>query len=318
METKMIPVVPGKLVAFNEVRAEIAIYKEENASLVFDYETPEGEKAARSHVYKLRQGKAKVEIIRKKTKADAMAECKAIDAEGKIYVADFNEMIDHHMMPIQNLEDRRQAEIDARLAAEQAEKDRIEKARLDAIAEHEELLARKEAEFKAQAEAAAKAEQEKLARFKAEEDRIIREREILEADKLAEAEAKRREEEAKRRAEIDKKEAFALAEREKQAAIEAEREKARKEADAKAKAEAERVAAENTEKERVAAIDQKRQADESHRTRIEEEIFTAIWTTLDELNPHTALGDGKSNVDIANLIVSRIKENVIPNLTITY
>ncbi|KKM15296.1 hypothetical protein LCGC14_1697460 [marine sediment metagenome] len=52
--------------------------------------------------------------------------------------------------------------------------------------------------------------------------------------------------------------------------------------------------------------------------KVEDDVFTAIWNTLDELRPHTANDDGESNVNIAKLIISRIKDGSIPNVTINY
>jgi len=305
MEQTITKASPVNLAVFDEVKAWMARYRQENANLVFDYEDPQGEKEARSHVYKLRQAKTKINGIHKKTKSEYLAACKAIDSERNVLVEEVNGWIDVHMMPIQSIEDRRQAVIQAAAAAEQAEKERIEQERLDAIAKQEEEIAQRQAELKAKEDAAAKAEQEKIARFKAEEDRIIREREIFEAEKRAEVEAKRREAEAKKQAEIDKQEALKRAEREKQEAIEAEREKARKEAEAKAKAEAERIAAEKAEQERLAEIERKRQANERHRKKIEKETWDGLFVIL------------KDDI-LTDTVAHYIKIGEIPNVTINY
>ena len=50
----------NELVVFDPVKAELAEYKKQNASLDFDYEDPQGNKDARSHIYKLRQAKTKI------------------------------------------------------------------------------------------------------------------------------------------------------------------------------------------------------------------------------------------------------------------
>ena len=278
---------PANLAVFDEVRAGIALYKKENASMVFNYEDPIGEKEARSHIYKLRQAKSKVVAIHKDAKAEALAICRAIDAEKNMLIEDVEEMIDVHMGPIKAIEDRKQKEIEAKEEAERLEKERIEQERLDAIKKQEDEIARKQAEIKA------------------EEDRLVREREILEAEKRAEAEAKRREEEVRKQAEIDKREALERAEREKQEAIEAEREKARKEAEAKAKAEAERVAAEKAEQERLAEIERKRQANKKHREKIDKEVI-GIFT------------DFKMPSDKASKLAAEISKGLYPALTINY
>jgi len=304
------------LAAFDEIRAGIALYKKENASLVFDYEDPNGEKEARSHIYKLRLAKGKVVAIHKETKAEALAVCRAIDDEKNTLIADVEEMIDVHMTPIKAIEDRRQEEIRAKAEAERLEKERIEQERQDAIAKQEAEVAQRLADLKAKEEAAERAERERLAKICEEERRLVREREILEADKRAEVEAKRREAEAKKQAEIDKQEALKRAdqekqealdraEREKQEAIEAEREKARKEAEAKAKAEAERIAAEKAEQERLAEIERKRQANERHRKKIEKETWDGLFVIL------------KDDI-LTDTVAHYIKIGEIPNVTINY
>lgn len=264
------------LVAFDALEAKLTAFERENANLVFNYETPQGEKEARSHIYKLRQVKGNIVKIHKDVKADILRQGRLIDERKNRLMDKVDSFINVHLEPIVQIENRRKAEEEAKLEAERLEKERREAERLEAIQKQEEENARREAELKAREEASAKAEAERQAQIKAEEERLKREREKFEAEKRAEAEAKRREEEARKQAEIDKQEALAKAEAEKQAAIEAERRKARLAAEAKAKAEAEKRAAEKAEQERLAEIERKRIADQEHRLRIQSEIYDQL------------------------------------------
>lgn len=304
-DTAVTKVMPTNLAAFDEIRAEIALYKKENASLVFDYEDPKGEKDARSHVYKLRQGKSKLLAIHKRTKAEALAECRAIDAEKNTYEADFEEMIDVHMDPLRAIVSKRQEVINAEEEKVRLEKERIEQARLDAIAKREEEQARKEAELDRKAAAAAQAELERRAKIKDAEDRLAREREKFEAEKQAEIDANRRVEAAKMQAEIDKREALEQAEIDKVEAIRAEQDKARREAEAKEKAEAERVTAEKEKQEKLAEIERKRQANKKHREKIDKEVVNLFLCN-------------KMPEDVAKIFTSELSKGLHSTLTINY
>ena len=88
----------NELVVFDPVKAELAEYKKENASLVFDYEDPQGNKDARSHIYKLRQAKTKIADIHKEAKAEAWGICKLLDGEKNDLTAEVEAMIDFHYL----------------------------------------------------------------------------------------------------------------------------------------------------------------------------------------------------------------------------
>lgn len=188
-----------KIVVFDEVKAEIAEYKIENERIVFDYEDPQGNKDARSHIFKLRKAKTAIGEIHKTAKADALAICKAIDGEKRDLIKDVEEMIDVHAAPIKAIEDRKTHE--AFLRAEEVRKAREaeEERKRKEIEDREAEVSRKEAEFKAKEESM-EAEQQKA---KQEAFRIEREKRI--ADEAAEkarkeAEAKTKAKENARRA----------------------------------------------------------------------------------------------------------------------
>lgn len=288
----------NELVKFDEVAAAIAQYKAENESLVFNYEDPQGNKDARSHIYKLRQVKTKIADIHKVAKAEALGVCRLLDGKKKELTGEVDGMIDVHYKPVKEIEER-----EAKKAAEKANAERLESIRI-------------EAERVAETERREKELAEKEAAVQAEQDRLAREAEKLEAAKQAEIDkqtaVKAAQEQAERdrvaataQAEQDKKDALAAAEAEKQAAVEAEQEKARQVDVARIK----KVAAEK-------AAEAIRVADEDHRRQTETAAHKAIWELLDEIkvDPH-----GLLNTQIAAVkIRDAIKNGKIPHVTINY
>jgi hypothetical protein len=158
----------NELVVFDEVAATIAEWKAENKKLVFEYDTPQGEKDARSHIAKLRKGKTKVGEIHKEAKAEALAFGRKLDTKKNEYNGEIDTMIAVHKDPLDAIEAEKQAVIDA-------EKKRLEEA------EGKRLL-----EIDARERAVLVAE-EKIAREKAEAEQAEREKHI--AEKAAETAA---------------------------------------------------------------------------------------------------------------------------------
>ena len=197
------------LTKFDRVRAEIAEYKVKNASLVFDYQDPQGNKDARSHIYKLRKTKSLITDIHKEVKAEALAACQAIDKEKRTLIGDIDEMIEVHDAPLRAIAEKAEQERLAKVRAEEEARQAEEKRRHEELAKREAELCRKEAEVKAQQaeierverekriaeEAAAKARAETEAKAKAKEAA-----EKAEKEQLAAIERKRTENEAHRKA----------------------------------------------------------------------------------------------------------------------
>ena len=78
--------------------------KKVNEQTIFQYETPAGNKAARSHIYKLRQSKSAVEKKRKETKQDAIDFGRTLDTEAKKITSEIEEMINVHDAPLKQIE----------------------------------------------------------------------------------------------------------------------------------------------------------------------------------------------------------------------
>ena len=184
-----------ELAVFDEVAATIAEWKAENEKLAFEYNTPQGEKDARSHIAKLRKVKTKVGEIHKEAKAEALAFGRQLDAKKNEYNGEVDGMIKYHKDPLDKIAAEKQAVIDAETSKAEAE----EAQRLADIEARETAL--KEAE-------------EKLAKEQAEEARKLREKIIAEEAKI-EAEAKAKAEaDAKELAEKNRKEAEEVKEKE--------------------------------------------------------------------------------------------------------
>jgi hypothetical protein len=99
--------------------AQLVELEQKNAKLVFDYESPKGNKEARSHVYALRQTKGALERTRKEAKAESLRIGRAIDAEATEISARIEAMITVHQEAIDAIEQRekqRVADLAERLA----------------------------------------------------------------------------------------------------------------------------------------------------------------------------------------------------------
>lgn len=99
--------------------AQLAELEQKNATLVFDYESPKGNKEARSHVNTLRLTKGALERTRKAAKEESLRIGRAIDAEAKEINARIEAMITVHQEAIDAIEQRekqRVADLAERLA----------------------------------------------------------------------------------------------------------------------------------------------------------------------------------------------------------
>ena len=101
----------GEIKAYDPQRKTLVEIQKENSTLVFDYESPKGNKEARSHVHKLRRSKTAVEEVRKAEKAEALEYGRKVDSEAKAIIGIIEEMIDHHMIPIKAVEEKEAARV---------------------------------------------------------------------------------------------------------------------------------------------------------------------------------------------------------------
>lgn len=263
------------LAIFDEVKSEIAKYKEINKGLVFDYEDEKGNKEARSHISKLRKIKTAIAIIHKEGKAKALAVGRLYDKEKNENTAEVEEMIAVHNDPIQRIAEREEAEKQAKIDAELARQEAEEEAKRKEIEEREAEVARKEAEIKAKEEDA---------------ERVEREKRI--AEEAAET-ANRKAEEAIAKAEQEKKDAIERAEREKKEAVDAEKQKA---VDAQEAAEA--------ESERIAQIEADRIANKKHRNKIYDQIHEGIYVITKDVAITKKIADAIVAGKIPNVTIN--------------
>jgi hypothetical protein len=92
--------------AYSEFAAQLAELKQTNAAMVFDYEDAAGNKAARSHIFKLRKTKTAIEDARKAAKADALAYGRRVDSEAGALTEQLESMIEVHKRPLDEIEER--------------------------------------------------------------------------------------------------------------------------------------------------------------------------------------------------------------------
>lgn len=187
----------NELAVFDEITATLAKYKAENDSLVFAYDTPEGEKQARSHIAKLRKAKTIISDIHKEAKADALAFGRKLDSKKRELTGEVDSMVARHKDPLDAIEAEKQTVIDAektRLEEDEAKRQAELEAREAAVREAEERIAaektrvdRTEREKRIADEAAAKAKERAEYQAKADADaKELTEKRRIEAEKIAE------------------------------------------------------------------------------------------------------------------------------------
>lgn len=328
------------IAAYNEFRSQLAQLKASNSAAVFDYESPKGNKEARSHVYKLRQTKAAVEKVRKDEKAVALEYGRRVDSEAKEIVGEIEGMIEVHEKPLREIEEREAERIrgirdrieEMRLAPSfvdvplEAMRDRLAEIKAVSIDDSFAEFATEAAKVKDAAITAMElnistieqreAEQAELARLRQEaEERTRRDRE--EQLQREAAERATREAEARAKAEQDRADKAAQAEREaaerrelelKLAAEKAER--ARVEAEQKAanaaKEAEERLRREAESKAKAEAEAQaKREANKKHIAKINNEALSGF------------VAGGFSEAD-AKKIITMIAKGEIQHISIKY
>ncbi len=98
---------------FSEIEKALAKFKAEQASLVFDISTPDGEKACRSHVHTIRRVKGKLDAVKKDAKADILELGRLIDKDYNRIKDELDGVIDDYMKPILEREEKEQKRIAA-------------------------------------------------------------------------------------------------------------------------------------------------------------------------------------------------------------
>ena len=100
METAIATVVTADIIPYVDVRAQLVALEEANAKAKFAYDTPDGEKAARSHIFKLRQARGKLEAERKRLKAESLEWGRKVDGGARELDARIEAMIAIHQAPL--------------------------------------------------------------------------------------------------------------------------------------------------------------------------------------------------------------------------
>jgi hypothetical protein len=100
-------------IPFVDVRKELDEIAIENASLVFDYESEEGEKAARSQLFKLKRINGAIDAIHKEIKKEYLIKGRMVDAVKKDLRSRVAEMIAVHQAPLDEIADRETKRLDA-------------------------------------------------------------------------------------------------------------------------------------------------------------------------------------------------------------
>lgn len=253
---------PTDIATFEPYKQQLAEIKKTNADTIFDYETEKGRKEARSHIFKIRQSKAEVEKRRKEGKAPMLEQIEKWDAIAKEIMIEFEEMIDVHLVPVKEAEEREEerkailrdkiksiAEIGTNLIGKSSaelqtaiskadefeigeeygdltgEANRqVEIARSNLTIAHDAAIKseRQEAELKQLREEQARKDAEAAAEKKAREDREAEEQRKQDEQRKIEADERKKMQDALDRAEREKQEAIADRERAEKIAAEAE------------------------------------------------------------------------------------------------
>ena len=275
-----------ELVKFNEIEAEISQYHAENEAKIFEYETPAGNKAARSWIYKLRGVRARIADVHKTVKADALAVCQKVDMVKRELTTQVDTMITYHETPLLQIETREAA----KLAEEQR---RIQAAKDKAEADKLETMRKQQADLDARA-----------AVIKAKEDKLAAEKVARDAEASRVAREKKMVDEARVKAENAAKQALADAEKRRLNDIAALKAKAKADADAKELADKRQKDMAAAEAKKLADIEAKRVANEKHRKEIQKTIFVGFCKVIPKKE--------------ATTLLIAIVDGEIPNLVIQY
>ncbi len=197
------------LAVFDPIRSLIVGIQADDAALVLDHTTAEGEKELRSWVAKVRGYRAGLEKIRVRAKADALEYGRKVDGLARELKSPFDKIITDRMKPLDEIEAKKRAEAEAKIEAERLEAERVRVEALADLKRREDEVARKEAEQKA-AEDVANAEQR-------EAERVAREK------RIAAVAAMTARQEAEEKAERERLAAIAAAEAEQHRLDEIER-----------------------------------------------------------------------------------------------
>lgn len=328
---------------YDFVRAEIAKAKAENAAMVFDYATPDGNKRARSHVYGLRRKKGEVEAVRKDLKAASLEYGRKVDKIANELTGEIETMIALHQKPLDELEAKETArnaahearllelqvptEVMANAATLQAVIDRVAAVVIDETWEeyHQQAATLQQATLRTLEHR--HVDLLKLEAERAELDRLRKEAAEREArDKAAKEAAEREAREAKlvadaterARVEAERKAAADAAEQARKekaaadAALAAEREKtARAEkavADAKRRAAEQETARVKAEQDAKAA-EEKRAANARHRAKVLQVAEDALMVTLEMAESHRGL---------VKAMVAAIADGKVPGVSVRF
>ena len=342
MTAEILDAVKTKIAAYQPFYAQLAELEKNNSSIAFDYESPKGNKEARSHIFKLRQSKAALEKTRKDEKSESLRTGKAIDSEADEIEKRIEAMIQVHQAKIDEIEQRekdRIAKIQARLSAlrevyhEKSAADyryhlntleaveindswaefvaEASIAKDQAINKHRQLLADREL-ADAQAAELEKLRKEAAERAQKEHDDAIAKAAAEKAIVDAEAKARQEREEAElaiARAEAKAKaEAEAAERRELQLKLEAEQDK--KDALAKAHSDAERAV--QAEKDRVAAVAKAEAEDAARREKNQAHKRSVNNVAM------KAFVAGGIDEETAKAVIKLIATGSVPNISISY
>lgn len=109
--TELVDMPKLEVAAYQPFYADLVKLEEDNKKVVFNYESPKGNKEARSHVYKLRQTKGALEKTRKEAKADYIRLGKLVDSEASAIEERIEAMIAIHQVKIDEIEEREKTRV---------------------------------------------------------------------------------------------------------------------------------------------------------------------------------------------------------------
>lgn len=280
-------------------------YEEINKTLVFEYRDDKGNKAARSHVAKLRKIKTPIATIHKELKAEYKAITDQMDKDKREAIAIVENMIEHHDRELKIVAEEEAAEqrrlmIEREIAdcwdmAHEMNDMHTQQRELAKQAEEQAMIAAEQAEIQRQLQI--EKDKKEAAERAAEEARLAEKARAAQAIREAELRAQREKEESEARERKAKEDAD-------RAIKEAEEKAAREKAAYEAKVEQEKAA-------EAARIERDRQREEEARA------------NLENINRvHAAIIEAMNNVGItdeqANAVINLIRDGEFPALSIDY
>ncbi len=105
-EQQFIAATDKPIAIYTEFESQLIKLEQENKTVIFDYSSKLGEKAARSHIHKLRLTKGVIDRARKSEKENALTYGRRVDGEAQTLIGRVEVMIGVHQKPLDEAKEK--------------------------------------------------------------------------------------------------------------------------------------------------------------------------------------------------------------------